>query len=112
MQLQGKDILFRLRNRNLGNAKLSRAIDQLIKDLENAEINSAIEIKLVRKDAEKVHSSGNYFVDIHIHRALILIVIEDREATIVWAGNHQDYERTFKNNKKSIEKWLKSNNLL
>ncbi|KAA0989698.1 type II toxin-antitoxin system HigB family toxin [Dyadobacter aurulentus] len=112
MRLQGKGILFRLRDKNRGNVKLSKAIDQLIQDLENAKINSLSEIKLVRSDAEKVHNAGYYFVDIHNHRTLILVVIEDQEATIVWAGHHQDYERTFRNNKKSIEKWLKNNSLL
>jgi hypothetical protein len=32
---------------------------------------------------------------------------EDGEATIVWAGSHQDYEETFKNNKLVVEKWLR-----
>lgn len=39
---------------------------------------------------------------------ILLEFSEDGEATVVWIGNHQDYERTFKNNKKTIEKWLKS----
>ncbi|NIJ51714.1 type II toxin-antitoxin system HigB family toxin [Dyadobacter arcticus] len=112
MRLEGKEILFRLLNKNRGNAKLSKAIHQLIQDLENAEISSMNEISLIRRDAEKVHSSGYYFVNIHIHRTLILVTIEDQEATIAWVGNHQDYERIFKNNKKSIEKWLKNNDLL
>lgn len=34
---------------------------------------------------------------------------ENGEATIVWAGNHQEYENVFKNNKKAIAKWLKNN---
>jgi hypothetical protein len=32
---------------------------------------------------------------------------EEGEATIVWAGTHQEYETTFKNNKVTIEKWLR-----
>ena len=41
---------------------------------------------------------------------MILIEFEeDGEATIVWCGNHQEYERTFKNNKQVIKKWLKKN---
>lgn len=33
---------------------------------------------------------------------------ENGEVTIVWVGTHQDYETTFKNNKDTIEKWLRS----
>lgn len=33
---------------------------------------------------------------------------EDCEATIVWCGTHDEYEATFKNNKDTIAKWLKS----
>jgi hypothetical protein len=29
------------------------------------------------------------------------------EATVVWAGTHREYEETFKNNKDTIEKWLR-----
>jgi hypothetical protein len=37
-----------------------------------------------------------------------LIELDDEgEATIVWAGTHQEYEATFKNNKITIEKWLR-----
>jgi hypothetical protein len=57
-----------------------------------------------------VHSQGFYFFKIHVHRTMILIEIEpEGEATIVWAGSHQDYEYVFKNNKNTIEKWLRSN---
>ncbi len=48
------------------------------------------------------------FFDLHLHRTLILIELDDEgEATIVWAGTHQEYEATFKNNKITIEKWLR-----
>ncbi|WP_229208834.1 type II toxin-antitoxin system HigB family toxin [Dyadobacter luticola] len=80
---------------------MAKAIDRLIQDLENAEVDSISEIGLIRRDAEKVHNAGYYFMDIHIHRTLILIVIEERQATIVWAGNHQDYERTLKTTKRA-----------
>jgi hypothetical protein len=62
----------------------------------------------VRNDADCVHNDGFYFFDIHIHRTLILIELnEDGEATIVWAGSHQEYEEIFKNNKLVVEKWLR-----
>jgi hypothetical protein len=37
---------------------------------------------------------------------------EEGEATIIWAGTHQAYEKTFKNNKRIIEKWLRTNNYI
>lgn len=64
----------------------------------------------IRKDADCVHSDGFYFFNISIHRSLVLVdVDEDGEATIIWAGSHDEYERIFKNNKSTIEKWLRKN---
>jgi len=64
-----------------------------------------------RSDADHVFGGEFYFFEIEIHRTLILIEFEENgEATIVWAGSHDDYERTFKNNKRVIKKWLKANN--
>lgn len=37
---------------------------------------------------------------------IMVQVAEDAEATIVWAGTHQEYENIFKNNKDVIRKWL------
>ncbi len=50
------------------------------------------------------------FFNINIHRTLVLIELDENgEATIVWVGTHQEYETTFKNNKNTIEKWLRNN---
>lgn len=40
---------------------------------------------------------------------MIHIEFDDDEASVVWVGTHQEYENTFKNNKKTIKKWLNSN---
>lgn len=84
------------------------AIDQLIVDLE--QIGPAEnDLMDVRPDADKVHSDGFYFFNIHIHRTLILIELDDEgEATVVWADSHDEYERTFKNNRATIERWLRN----
>lgn len=42
--------------------------------------------------------------------AILIEFEENGDATIVWAGNHDDYELTFKNNRKVIKKWLRDNN--
>jgi hypothetical protein len=112
MRLEGKKWLYQLKKKNRGNVKLWKAIDQLIIDLESAGINSLADVKHLRKDAEKVHNAGFYFLDIHTHRTLILVTIEHDGAEIVWAGSHQDYEKVFKNNKNSVEKWLRNKHLL
>ena len=53
----------------------------------------------------------NFLCNINIHRTLILIEFEENgEATIVWAGSHDDYEMTFKNNRNVIKKWLRDIN--
>ncbi len=44
---------------------------------------------------------------------MILMQFDDEGvATIYWAGSHDEYEKTFKNNKDTIEKWLRSNGLI
>lgn len=40
---------------------------------------------------------------------MILIEFDDGEASVVWTGTHQEYGATFKNNKKTIKKWLRAN---
>jgi hypothetical protein len=109
MRILGKKTILKIKKKNIGNKKLCNEIDTLITDLEkfNPSEKSLIDI---RNDADCVHSDGFYFFDINIHRTLILIELDDEgEATIVWAGSHQEYEATFKNNKLTIEKWLRKN---
>ena len=109
MRITGKKRIFKIKIKNIGNNKLCKAIDQLITDLENFNPKEH-NIKEVRTDADCVHSEGFYFFNINIHRTLILIEFDDEgEATIVWAGSHQEYEMIFKNNKSTIEKWLRKN---
>jgi mRNA interferase HigB len=40
---------------------------------------------------------------------MILIEFDDKEASVVWVGTHQEYDKTFKNNKNTIKKWLSAN---
>ena len=68
------------------------------------------ELNKSRPDADCVHSDGFYFFNISVHRAMILIEFNECEASVVWLGNHKEYEKTFKNNKNTIKKWLKTNN--
>lgn len=107
MELIGRKVLLKLKAKNKGNHQLTKAIDDLISDLETKRWKSKEEVKKDRPDADQVHSEGFYFFDIHIHRTMIMLQLEmDFEATIVWAGSHQEYEYTFKNSKSVIRRWL------
>ncbi len=33
--------------------------------------------------------------------------VEEGIIQVLWVGSHDEYERVFKNNKKTIEKWLR-----
>jgi mRNA interferase HigB len=112
LELFGKQKLLKLKKKNKGNKVLASAVDQLIKDLTNARWQNAREIKQTRPDADCIHSDGFYFFDISIHRTMVLILLDDDEATVIWAGSHDEYEQTFKNNKHTIEKWLRKHQLI
>ena len=112
MRIIGKKTILKIKKKNIGNKKLCDEIDKLIADLEkfNREKQNLREIK---NHADCVYNEGFYFFNINIHRTLILIEFDDDgEATIVWAGTHQKYESTFKNNKTTIEKWLRKNSYI
>lgn len=109
MRLTNKKLLEKLKRKNKGNVSLIKEIDKLIKDIDENDWKDQNELNRTRADADNVHSDGFYFFNINIHRTMILIEFEDSEATVVWAGTHQQYETTFKNNRNTIKKWLKSN---
>lgn len=109
MRIIGKSKLDKLKKKNKGNKPLCTEIDKLVEDLEGFDLEN-IKLTDIRKDADCVHNDGFYFFNIHIHRSLVLVDFDDDgEATIIWAGSHDDYERIFKNNKPTIEKWLRKN---
>ena len=101
----------KLIRKNRGNSKLVRSVQQLIVDIEESNWETPLDLTEKRPDADCVYGGEFYFFNINIHRTLILIEFEDNgEVTIVWAGNHDDYELVFKNNRNVIRKWLKDNN--
>jgi len=104
--------LIKLKSKNRGNLKLIKAIDKLIIDLENAKWKSQTDVKEARPDADCVHSDGFYFFDLNVHRTMVFILFEDDEATVIWAGSHNEYDKTFKGNKATIEKWLRTKKLI
>jgi mRNA interferase HigB len=112
MRLLGKPKLLKLRRKNIGNKKLVTAIDDLIEDIEQSDWKNSEELKSVRPDADLVHNDGFYFFNINVHRTMILIEFNDGEATVVWVGHHDAYEKTFKNNKNTIARWLGLNDYI
>ena len=111
MIITNKHILGKLIRKNRGNAKLIKAINQLIDDIEGSDWETPYELVEKRPDADCVYGGEFYFFNINIHRTLILIEFEENgEATVVWAGSHDDYELLFKNNRSVIRKWLRDNN--
>jgi len=109
MRLTNKKALEKLKRKNRGNVPLSSAIDKLIKDIEDNEWKNQTELRYTRPDADCVHSDGFYFFNISIHRTMILIEFNEKEASVAWVGTHQEYDAIFKNNKNTIRKWLNSN---
>ncbi len=109
MRLTNKKALEKLKRKNKGNTPLTIAIDKLIEDIEENDWKNQTELNESRPDADCVHSDGFYFFNISVHRTMILIEFDDGEASVVWLGNHKEYENTFKNNKSTIKKWLKTN---
>lgn len=109
MRLTNKKVLEKLKRKNRGNVSLAKAVDKLIKDINENDWINQTELNKIRQDADNVHTDGFYFFNINIHRTMILIEFDDSEATVVWGGTHQEYESTFKNNRNTIKKWLKSN---
>ena len=112
MDLLRKHKLIKLKHKNRGNTRLIKAIDKLISDIEHAKWKTQTDIKESRPDADCVHNDGFYFFDLNVHRTMILVVFEDNEAIVIWAGTHDEYFKTFKGNKKTIEKWLRIQKLI
>lgn len=108
MKILRKDKLKKLKIKNQGNLKLTKAIDKLIEDIENSNWNNKMELVESRLDADRVHSEDIFFFDINIHRTLALIVFNEEYAEILWVGNHDEYDSTFNGNKKTIETWLRN----
>ncbi len=108
MKILRKDKLLKLKKKNQGNLKLTQAIDKLIADIEHSDWQDKLELLESRPDADRVHSEDIFFFDLHIHRTLTLIVFTEQIAEILWVGNHDEYETTFKGNKRTIETWLRN----
>lgn len=110
MRLINKKKLEKFKRKNRGNNILSKGITNLIKEIESNNWSNKLELSESLINADCVHNDGFYIFNItSADRTMILIEFDENEATVVWVGNHDDYELAFKNNKNSIKAWLKSN---
>lgn len=107
MYLIHKSKLLKLKRKNKGNTKLLKAIDRLISDIENSKWKNKKEVIESRFDADRIYGDNFFFFNINVHRTMIMIVFDEQEAEILWVGNHAEYDKTFKGNKKTIENWLR-----
>ena len=110
MRLANQKLLIKHLRKNKGNKHLEAAIRKLVKDFEANEWKSPKKLLESRNDADRVHPDGFYFFNLGDHRTMILIEFSDNESTVVWCGDHDSYVSTFKNNKNTVRKWLKSKN--
>ena len=108
MELIHKDKLLKLKRKNQGNINLSKAIEELVFEIENSEWKNKMEVIESRPDADRIHSDNFFFFNINVHRTMILILFDEQEAEILWVGNHAEYDKIFKGNKKTIETWLRN----
>ena len=83
MQIAYLNILEKYLRKNRGNNKLKKEVDKLIETLKNADWSNPEEIKLYRPDTDRVHSHGFYFFNISVDRTMILIELEENQATII-----------------------------
>ncbi len=110
MNTTGKEILVKYKKKNIGNSNLIKEIDYLLDEFTNKNWADINQLKLDLKDADRVHSDGFYVINV-LKKDRLLVLIEfgnPGDVTFVWVGNHQEYEATFKNNKDTIETWLRN----
>lgn len=112
MRLINKKALVKFKRKCEGNTLLVKEIELLLHHFEVNNWKNQTELNDTRTDADCVHSDGFYFFNISVCRMMILIEFGEDEATVIWVGTHKEYERNFKNNKNTVKKWLKSNDLI
>lgn len=77
MRIINKHILGKLIQKNRGNLKLKKAVQQLISDIENGDWKNPLDLTEKRPDADCVYGGEFYFFNINIHRTMIMIEFEE-----------------------------------
>lgn len=126
MKLLGIKKLTKLKAKNKDNVKLYKAVDKLEEDIKESKWKDKNEVIEARPKADCIHNDGFYIFNLNIHRTMVLIEYQPSDApldekgeevdlgiaTVHWTGTHDEYERDFKNNKNSINKWLRGKGLI
>jgi mRNA-degrading endonuclease HigB of HigAB toxin-antitoxin module len=112
LELIRKDKLLKLKLKHRGDIRLFTAIDLFMDDILKADWKNKNDIFRDRPDANCVHSDGFYFFDLSTYRTMVILFFDDQKVYVIWAGSHDEYDRTFKDNKQTIERWLRKNGLI
>lgn len=112
MKLIGKPKLVKLKKKKKGDAPLVKAVDKFIQDVKDAKWRTPEEMQNSRVDADIAHPDGFYFFNLKQHRTMVLVEFGQGIVKVEWVGSHDDYETSFGNNKKTIEKWLRNQGLI
>ncbi|MBC5994025.1 type II toxin-antitoxin system HigB family toxin [Pontibacter cellulosilyticus] len=86
--------------------ELAREFNAFVSKIKSSEWKSASDVKETFPDSD--HIVGDvYIFNISSSRSMAMVYFKEQEVEIVWAGNHDDYETTFRNNTSTIKKFLK-----
>lgn len=86
---------------------LQKVINDFVEKVEKANWKNDADLKVTFPDADRIFKNVYVFDLTGSDRTLTLVYLVNEQVQIVWAGNHQEYERELKNNKDTIRKFLK-----
>jgi len=89
------------------NTVLQKVIDEFVEKVEKAAWRNDADLKITFPDADRIFKNVYVFDLTGSDRTLTLVYFTNGQVQIVWAGNHQEYERELKNDKDTIRKFLK-----
>jgi mRNA interferase HigB len=89
------------------NTVRQKVVNEFVKKVQRSTWKNDADVKADFPDADRIFSNVYVFDLTGSDRTLTLVYFINGQVQIVWAGNHQEYERELKNNKDTIRKFLK-----
>jgi mRNA interferase HigB len=89
------------------NMTLLGAVNEFVNAVQGATWNNDQDVKATFPNADRIFNNVYVFNITGADRSLALVFFKDGEVEIVWAGNHDEYDATLKNNKDTIRKFLR-----
>jgi mRNA-degrading endonuclease HigB of HigAB toxin-antitoxin module len=86
--------------------EIAKHFDSFVGRIKNATWKTGADVRGTFPDADHI-AGGAYIFNVLSSRSLAMVYFQDEEVEIVWVGNHDDYEATFRNNKRTIIKFLR-----